>query len=70
MFKNKPKAKKLYLFNLYFGRIIKVIEKYLEARQSLVYMTFYGIGKEQLKSYKNCPAKYVIWACFYQIVKY
>ena len=70
MVEGETKAKKLYALGLHFEGLIRVVEKYWEARPSLVYMTCCGIGHEWMGGYENQPAKCIICTEAYKFEKH
>lgn len=63
----KTEAKKLYTSGLQFGGVVKVVEKNEKSRPSLVYMTFCGIGHEQMGKCGDQVPKCVICASLHKI---
>ena len=65
--KGETKVRQHYISGLRFGGVIKVVERYWEARLSLVYMKCYSIGHEQMGNGGNWPPKCVICAGFHKV---
>lgn len=66
----KSEAKMLFVLELYYGGVIKKIEKYWELGPSSVCITCWGIGHKRMGKCGSCPSKYVICADIHKLDKH
>ena len=60
--KGEAEAKKLCIWELQFGEVFKVVERYWNTGSGLVCMTCCSIGHQQIGSYKDRTQKFIICA--------
>lgn len=65
--KKEAEAKELYRFDLWFEKIIKIVETFLKAKPSWIYMGYSTRRHKRRRKYDGKLSKIIIYAGLYKI---